>query len=172
MLGFKGDGCQLSDVRFQRLPAMRLAAFRRLGPYSDWSAEPFSAGDQIWRPLRDWAEASGMRPEPLAIVFCPDSPGVTPPALMRMDACLPVASAAPAEGHYRTFEFPGGWHAVIQHSGDWETIDQAYRGCADGIRRSDRYVFREGPPVQFFRVIGETPADHVTEVCFPVRLKG
>jgi hypothetical protein len=59
----------------------------------------------------------------------------------------------------------------IEHTGPLSTIDQAYRTLADGIRRSERYVFGEGPPVQIYRQIriGDDPSAYQTEVYFPVQ---
>ena len=59
---------------------------------------------------------------------------------------------------------------MIEHLGPYGTIGQAYRGCADGIRRSSRYVFREGPPLQVCRRWGidGDPDMNLSEVAFPV----
>ena len=75
------------------------------------------------------------------------------------------------DGDIRGLDFAGGWYAVIEHQGPYATIDQAYRGCADGIRRSSKYAFAMGPPIQFFREVGQAPEANLTEVCFPVRRK-
>jgi AraC family transcriptional regulator len=167
--GFTGDGCRLSEVRFVRLPRMHLAAYRRLGAYEEFMTAPFRPEDEVWGPMFAWAQARGLGPEALAITICPDDPGVTPGPLQRLDACLPVAAPAPTEGGYRGLTFAGGWHALIEHRGPYETIGQAYRGCADGIRRCSAYAFAAGPPIEFFRTVADDPAEHVTEVGFPVR---
>ncbi len=173
MRDFRGDGCQLSEVRFVRLPRETLLTVRRTGPYSSTNLPPFSDADAYWSRLLAWAQAHGVpvRREPWG--FFPDSPGVTPPHLMRADICLPADAAFEGDDEVRRLDFAGGAYAVIEHLGPYETIDQAYRGCADGIRRSRDWVFAEGPPLQTFRRwgIGGDPDLNLSEVAFPVRRK-
>jgi DNA gyrase inhibitor GyrI len=71
----------------------------------------------------------------------------------------------------RRLNFPGGRYGGIEHAGPLSTIEQAYWTVADGIRRSRRYVFDEGPPVQIYRKVhvGGDPSANLTEVYFPVR---
>lgn len=170
-LGFRGDGCVLSEVRFVRLPAMRLAAVRRLGAYSSPMAQPFSAEDALWSRVLAWAEARALAPQKLPIMICLDDPTVTPGPLQRLDACLPVARGAAADGDLRVIDFAGGWYALIEHEGPGETLIQAYRGCADGIRLSSDFEFGPGPPIEFLRPYDGRPDQALTEVCFPVLRK-
>jgi DNA gyrase inhibitor GyrI len=152
------------------LPPTTLISVRRIGAYSASFLPPFSAKDAYWTALEAWAQSRGApyRREPWG--FYPDSPGVTPPDLQRADICLPVDGEVEGEGAVRRLDFEGGAYAVIEHLGPYETVDQAYRGCADGIRRSTQYVFREGPPLQVFRRwrIDGDPDLNLCEVAFPV----
>jgi AraC family transcriptional regulator len=168
--GFRGEGCLLSDVRFVSLPPATLIAIRRHGAYSECPV-PFHSADTFWNELADWAQRRGVAHRRVAYAISYDDPTVTPPELQRLDACLPVAGAIAPEGRIRRLDFQGGWYAGLEHSGPYSTMIQAYRGAADGIRRSGRYVFDEGPPLQIYRriYIGGDPAANLTEVYFPVR---
>jgi len=171
--GFRGQGCLLSDVRFVSLPATTFLAIRRHGAYADCPV-PFLPGDDLWNDLVDWANRNKVPYRPLAFAISYDDPTLTPPALQRLDACIPAGGQVTAEGRIRRLDFAGGRYGGIEHVGPLSTIDQAYRNLADGIRRSRKYVFDEGPPIQIYRKvhIGGDPSANLTEVYFPVRPVG
>jgi len=168
---FRGDGCSLSEVRFTVLRPTWLLAVHRIGPYGAFRMPPFGEQDDGWRPLADWAAARGIVTQGVAWGFYPSDPGLTPPDQQRSEVCLPIGQEVGGDERVRCVRFEGGPYAVIGHLGPYETMDQAYRGCADGIRRSSQYVFAEGAPLQIFRAaaIGEDPDLNHCEICFPVR---
>jgi AraC family transcriptional regulator len=170
---FRGEGCLLSDVRFLSLPATTLLAIRRHGDYAAM-APPFLEGDTFFNDLADWAKRNQVPCHPLALVISYDDPTLTPKPLQRLDACIPASGDVTADGRIRRLDFAGGRYGAIEHAGPISTIDQAYRNLADGIRRSPKYDFDEGPPVQIFRKvhIGGDPTANLTEVYFPVRNAG
>jgi AraC family transcriptional regulator len=170
---FRGDGCLLSDVRFVSLPATPLLAIRRLGAYEEMPT-PFTKDDVIFNELVDWAKRNKIPHRPLPLVVSYDDPTLTPKPLQRLDACIPISGKAVAEGTIRRLDFAGGRYGAIEHAGPLSTIDQAYYNLADGIRRSSRYVFDQGPPVQIYRKIhiGGDPSANLTAVYFPVRPPG
>jgi AraC family transcriptional regulator len=167
---FRGDGCQLSDVYFVDLPPMTLLAIRRHGAYATCPV-PFLNGDDCWDALVDHAQHRAIPFHRLAIAISYDDPTLTPPALQRLDACIPIEAKAAGRGRIRCLPFAGGRYGGIRHTGPFSTIDQAYRNLADGIRRSQRYDFGEEPPIEVFRKIhvGSDPAANLTEIYFPVR---
>jgi AraC family transcriptional regulator len=168
--GFRGDGCLLSDVRFVFLPAMMLLAMRRYGAYA-LCPTPFLKKDKLWTALVARAQCNRVCFHRLAIAISYDDPTLTPPGLQRLDACIPISKEVAEQGRIRCLRFAGGRFACIEHTGPHATIDQAYRNLADGIRRSSRYQFDEGPPIQIYRRIhiDGDPGANVTEVYFPVR---
>ena len=170
---FRGEGCRLSDVQFVLLPAMTLLALRRHGAYANCPV-PFQQGDELWNDLVDRAKRNRVSYRPLAIAISYDDPTVTPKRLQRLDACIPVGAKFASQGGVRCLDFAGGRYGSIEHAGPLATIDQAYTNLADGIRRSGRYIFGEGPPVQIYRKIhiGADPSANLTEVYFPVRPAG
>jgi AraC family transcriptional regulator len=167
---FRGDQCFLSEVEFVTVPAMKFLAIRRHGAYSACPT-PFQSDDCLWNELVEWAKHNKASYEHLALAISYDNPEVTPPELQRLDACIPVAGSATPSGRIRRLNFTGGEYAGIQHVGPYSTLLQGYRGVADGIRRSKRYVFDEGPPLQIYRQIhsGGDPSANLTEIYFPIR---
>jgi AraC family transcriptional regulator len=165
-----GDGCLLSDFRFVTLPPITFLAIRRHGSYFDCPI-PFQNGDDLWIQIVKWAKRHQIPHHPLAHVISYDDPTLTPPALQRLDACIPIRGHAPPHRQIRRLDFAGGRYAGIQHAGPLSTIIQAYRAVADGIRRSRRCDFDTGPPIQIYRQIhiGGDPDANITEVYFPVR---
>jgi AraC family transcriptional regulator len=168
--GFRGDGCQLSDVRFVSMPSMTLLAIRRHGAYATCPI-PFQEDDSFWNDLTRWAKCNSVSHRPLPIAISYDDPTVTPGSLQRLDACIPIETDVAGQGRIRRLEFAGGKYAGIEHTGPLSTIDQAYRNLADGIRRSAKFDFDLGPPMQIYRkiAIGGDSAANVTEVYFPLR---
>jgi AraC family transcriptional regulator len=171
MRTFRGDGCTLSETTFLTLKPMVLIAVRRIGPYMNFdNLPPFSAGDGYWPKLVAYAERRGIAFRRLPITIPYDDPNVTPQHLQHLDACLPLVRDAKGEGEIKRLDFAGGLYGAIEHRGPYETIDQAYRAVADGVRRSGRFGFREGTPVQIFREWSTRgdPTENLTEVYFPV----
>jgi AraC family transcriptional regulator len=164
---FTGKGCVLSKVWFGSLPRTRLLSIRHVGAYVDVSS-PFSEGDRLWNAIAAWARAARVSHDPTPWVIAYDDPTVTPGPKQRLDACLEAAVALSTSPPVRLLEFGGGRYGGVEHIGPHETLDQAYRHVADGIRRSPRHAFGVGPPVEIMRHIDRDPRRHRTEVYFPV----
>ena len=152
MRAFRGDGCVLSEVRFEEARPTWLLAVRRLGAYAAFDP---TSGAALWSELEDLARRTGAKP--------------TPPELQQSDICIPVETR-PALGdeRVRCIELAGGVYGVIEHLGPYQTVSQAYRTLADGIRRSGRYAFRDGPPVHIFHRFEADAGGHA-EIRFPVK---
>jgi AraC family transcriptional regulator len=168
MDGFRGDGCQLSEVRFVAMRPTPLLAIRRVGAYAQFDAASRAA---LWDEIAVWGEANDAPCGPMRMGLFPDDPGVTPGHLQKADLCLPLDRPVAGTDRYRCITLEGGVYGVIEHLGPASLVSQAYQTLADGIRRSGIYVFGEGPPVQVFH------RDHPDqglernhyEVWFPVR---
>lgn len=167
---FHGDGCALSEVRFVTLPALTLLATRRLGTYLEFPL-PYTPQDDAFSAMRAWAKANAIAHDPTAWTISYDNPALTPRGAQRIDACIAVAGEVSAPESMRLLPFASGKFAMIEHSGEPETVIQAYYACADGIRRSGAWALDEGPPIQIYRRLPpiENRNDNLTEVYFPVR---
>jgi AraC family transcriptional regulator len=164
---FRGDGCLISEVRFETRRPQPLLAIRRMGAYSSCDRQ---ARAPLWAEIEGWALRRGIALGPERLGLFPDDPGLTPEPLQGADICIPIASAAEGDERVRCIELAGGAYGVIQHLGPPDTVGQAYRSLADGIRRSD-FVFRPDPPVHVFvdDAVGGDPAVMRSELWFPVR---
>jgi AraC-like DNA-binding protein/DNA gyrase inhibitor GyrI len=162
---FRGDGCRVSEARFEQARPCWLIGVRRVGPYSD--LDPAEA-DREWRGLQTWAGQRGLDWGPLRIGLYPDDPGLTPPALQQSDLCIPVAGEPLGDDRVRTLRLRGGLWAAIDHWGPMATVGQAYRNLADAVRRSGAYAFAEGPPAHVYHRFGPGEVDTHSEIRFPV----
>lgn len=162
---FRGDGCRLSEARFEPADAGWLLALRRVGPYA--GLDPAEAG-QAWIRLRALAEQRGLAWSPLRIGLYPDDPGLTPASLQQSDLCIPISGPVEDDGEVRCLELVGGAWAAIDHWGPMSTVGQAYRNLADAIRRSSVYAFAEGPPAHVYHRFEPGEAQTHSEIRFRV----
>jgi AraC family transcriptional regulator len=169
---FRGDRCELSEVRFELLRRMYLLSRRNLGDYQQLPA-PFSKQDRLWNGLVEWATRSGTPHSCLAIGIFHDDPTVTPKMAQRCDACIPIGVEVAGTQRIRCRDFPGGLYGVIEHIGPASTLDQGFRNLADGIRRSKKFEFRDGPALEIARNDQhetECSLNH-TDIYLPVKRK-
>jgi AraC family transcriptional regulator len=147
---FQGDQCVLSDVTFESLRPRHLLTIRHLGDYQAIPA-PFSKKDRLWNKLVRWADAHAVPHTRLAIAFYHDDPTVTPKPAQRCDVTIPIDGKVAGTQRIRCLEFAGGPYGVIEHIGPASTLIQGFRQLADGIRRSKKWGFRDGPAIQIVR---------------------
>jgi AraC family transcriptional regulator len=148
---WRPDDCFLSPVRFESLRPMSLLSIRHLGDYLE-IPEAFSAGDNLWNPLIEWAERNRIAYQPIALAIFYDNPWLTPKNAQRTDVCIPVTSpvgevdATPADIRTpRYIRFEGGTFGIIEHIGPYPTLRNAFRRLADTIHESDQYRPPEEP---------------------------
>lgn len=147
---FRGDGCSLSDVKFESLRSTHLVSILHVGAYSDIPAA-FTKDDRIWTKLVEWAKRHNVLYRPIPFSFYHDNPTVTPGAAQRTDACLPVDTVFKGTRTIRCLEFVGGEYAVAEHTGPYSTLIQGFRHVADGVRGSKKYTFRTDPALAIAR---------------------
>ncbi len=160
----------LSRARFGSLPDMHLLALRVIGDYGALNTS-FGEDGSAWSELRALARVQQLDAEAVFLGFFLDDPTLTPEPQRRADVCLVLRARAEVTGKARYLEFKGGLYASAQYVGDSFHLLHAYQGLADEIRRSARYVFREGAALLFPRTAnaGGQRGIHGYEVCFPVK---
>jgi AraC family transcriptional regulator len=167
---FGSDEYRLSRARFVTMPSTPLLAMRRMGDYGVLN-ESFGHDDHAWNKLTRWAHERDIPSNPVLIGLFYDDPTMTPPPLQRCDVCLPVNRIVDGTQTVRCIQFDGGTYGIVEYIGRIKTIINAFRGLADEIRRSDAYVFREGPAVEFLRAanVDGVAGVHRIDACFPVK---
>ncbi len=167
---FRGDGCGLSEVRFESLRSMHLLSVLHVGAYSEIPAA-FTKEDRIWNMLVDWAKRHNLPYRAIPMSFYHDDPTVTPGEAQRTDACIPIDAVAKGTRIIRCMEFVGGEYAGAEHSGPYSTLLQAFRHVADGVRASGKYAFRTEPALAIARGIHDDKDSVLnrTDVYLPVR---
>ncbi len=141
---FRGEGCHLSEVKFESLRPTHFLSILHVGAYSEIPAA-FTKDDRIWNTLVDWAKRHNVPYRPIPFSFYHDDPTVTPAAAQRTDACIPIDTLAKGTRTIRCLEFAGGEYAVAEHIGPYSTLIQGFRHVADGVRASAKYTFRTDP---------------------------
>ena len=166
---FRGEGCSLSEVKFESLRSTHLLSVLHVGAYSEIPAA-FTKDDRLWNALVEWAKHHNIPYRPIPLSFYHDDPTVTPGMAQRTDACIPIDIAVKGTRTMRCVEFVGGEYAVAEHSGPYSTLIQAFRHVADGVRASEKYVFRTDPALAIARGV-HVDKDSVlnrTDVYLPV----
>ena len=167
---FHGDGCCLSEVKFESLRSTHLLSIMHVGAYSEIPAA-FSKDDRIWNTLVEWARHHNVPYRPTPFGFYHDDPTVTPKEAQRTDACIPIDTVVTGTRTIRCIEFIGGEYALAEHIGPYSTLIQGFRHVADGVRTSEKYAFRTDPALAITRGI-HVDKDSVlnrTDVYLPVQ---
>lgn len=168
----KPDGSALSEVSYLTLKPMTLLAMRRMGQYGTFGMPDWNGGPSDWSPLVDELHKRKLPFRKLGMMLCYDNPGLTPPHLQAMDACVPLlkTTGAPRKGNVRLLDFAGGLYGAIEHRGKVCTLENAYRTLAFAIAKSGRFKLKQGPPLEILRETGidGDPDRHLNEIYLPV----
>jgi AraC family transcriptional regulator len=108
-------------VEMKKLPALRLAAVRHIGPY-----------EQIHHAFARLGQIAGRaglfgRPEMVMAAIYHDLPGSTPPARLRSDAGLTIAEGVPVPDGLTEQRIAGGEYATTLHLGSYDTLPDTWR---------------------------------------------
>ena len=155
-------------VRLERLPAIRVAFMRHVGPYAE-------VGPTFGR-LLDWAGRRDLLADPATPSFglTWDDPDVTAPERLRYDACVAVPESVGAEGEVGIHLVPARECAAVTYRGPYEGLDDVYRWlCGAWPPRSGREV-SAAPCLEFYRNDPQVvpPPELVTDVLLPLEPAG
>lgn len=148
------------NVRIEKMPALRVAFIRHIGPYDQVGA--------AWGRLFAWAGPRGLLgPTMRYFGLCHSDPDVTPPEKVQYDACLVVGANVQPEGDIGVQEVAAGEFAVAVHKGPYSTLGETYAMlCGQWLPASGR---QPGSPPSMERYLNDprsTPEDKLlTEVC-------
>lgn len=109
------------NVHIQKIPPLRLAYIRTIGPYS------VEASFNAFMKLYEWAFPRGYAENDNYVSIVWDSPDLTPPEKCRFDAGLMVAEDVTSQGNIGIQTLPGGTYAVYHTKLSWsENIEKPY----------------------------------------------
>ena len=114
------DGLELG-VEIRRIEPLRVAAMRKVGPYSEIGA--------LFESLMAWGGRSRvLGPTTRVLGLCYDDPDMTPPEKCRYDACLTLDSdeSVPLGSGVVEILIQGGEYAVAVHRGQHCDLPQTY----------------------------------------------
>ncbi|WBF66385.1 AraC family transcriptional regulator [Desulfovibrio subterraneus] len=150
-------------VEIRQIPALRVAAVRHVGPYTDCG--------KAWKPLCDWAGSKGLFTEnTLFCGICHDDPAVTDPAKIRYDACCSVPEGAVIDGPATEMTIRAGEYVTVLYKGPYEYLYRVYAAVyGQWIPSSGREMAME-PSVEVYLNSHENtaPEDLLTEIRIPL----
>ncbi len=150
-------------VRIEKLPAMRVAFVRHVGPFKDVGS--------AWGTLMGWAGMRGLfGPHTMAIGVVHDDPDVTAPEQLRYDASVTVIGDVRPEGVIGIEELASREYAIARHHGPYENISDTYaRMCGQWLPSSGREL-AAAPSLEFYLNAPQTtrPEDLLTDACLPL----
>lgn len=147
-------------VEIRRLPAMRVAFARHVGPYDRVG--------ETWERLCDWAGREcvfGTDTRMLGV--CYDDPEITAPEKLRYDACITVGEDVAVEGDVALRTIPGGRFATTLHEGPYARLGDTYAALFGRWFPEQELAPGDPPCLEFYLDDPETtdPEDLLTEVC-------
>jgi len=150
-------------VKVEKLPAMRVAFVRHVGPFKDVGA--------AWGSVMGWAGMRGLfGPHTRAIGVIHDDPDITAPEQLRYDASVTVLGDVRAEGTIGIQEIAAGDYAIARHRGPYDRISETYaRMCGEWLPSSGREL-ATAPALEFYLNAPQTtrPEDLLTDACLPL----
>lgn len=104
------------EVRIERLPELRVAGIRVLGPYAE-------SGPKAWKLLTPWIarrQVSGA--STMFLGLCHDDPEITPPERIRYDAMVTVPEDFEPDDYVIVRVIRSREYAVAVHKGPYATL--------------------------------------------------
>jgi len=155
-----------TPVRVERLPPMRVAFVRHIGPFDEVGT--------AWTTLMSWVGARGLfGPHTRAIGISHDDPDITPPEKLRYDAAVTIVGEVTPEGPVGVIELAGGEYAMAQHRGPYHQISATYaRLCGQWLPSSGREL-ASASALEFYlnSPLMTKPEDLLTDACLPLSEK-
>jgi AraC family transcriptional regulator len=148
----------------ERVPALRVAFVRHIGPYQEAGA--------AFERLLAWAGPLGLLdPAPLRIGAARDDPTVTATGHIRFDACITVDERAAAHvgGDVGLQTVGGGLYAATTHHGGYDTLARTYDWLARSfIPATGRAPGQTGALELYLTDPDDRPDELLTDVLLPL----
>jgi len=151
------------EIEVRKLPSMRLACVRHVGPYYQIGA--------AFTQLSALAAEHGLDEAKLVAVYY-DDPREKPEAELQSDAALllPEGPDFSSDRTVAVMELPGGVYAVTRVVGPYSALPQAWNEFWDRLKQAG-YRERGAPPLELYGpMVGVPPQELVTELCIPIEV--
>jgi len=158
------------DVEMRDLPATRVLAMRKLGPYPEVPT--------VWDALWLWMRQRELTDRIVRCIGVPyDDPDQVPAGQIRYDACFGLAAGPEpdlADDEVRWLDIAGGRYAVYRHVGTYTQIGAAFGRLYGLWLPQSGQTLRSAPALEIYiNNPRATPPDRlVTELLLPIEEEG
>ena len=155
------------NVRIERVPPMRVAFLRHVGPYDE-------VGSTWDRLLPELGKDGWLGGDTMMLGICHDDPEVTPADKIRYDACVTVGESFASSGEIGVQTVAGGEYAVTTHVGPYNQLGRTYTELmGHWLPRSGREL-RDAPCFEVYLndPYGTAPGELLTDIYAPLQSIG
>ena len=115
------DKQSVLDVKIKKIPDLRVAYFRSIGPYTYETTVP------VWKQLVQWANPKGLMNEGNTVLGgIWSDPDVTPENKLIYDACITIPESITVDRSVNIQNLPGGEYAVYHCEIEVNSIEEAW----------------------------------------------
>lgn len=107
------------EVVIEKLPDIRVAAVREIGPYA-------TSVPQAWSQLSLWIAKNDLLSQNSIFLGLRHDPTTTPEDQLRYDAAVSISEEINSSGIARELYVPGGEFAMYTHNGSYDTVSDAW----------------------------------------------
>ena len=132
-------------TKFTTAAKLTVVSLERKGSYS-------GIGETM-RTLKKWIDSKGMEQTGYPFCLFYDNPSETPEALLRSEACIPVAKTFKSEGQFKMKEFPETQVAETRHEGPPEEFAKTYGPFLEGLLNQGYQLV--GPAREYYMTVSD-----------------
>ncbi len=151
------------QARIERLPRLRVAFIRHIGPYDEVPL--------VFNRLSDWVRERQQEQTDLMLIGLPhDNPYLTPPDKLRFDCCVMIEPGIKPAGETGVREIGGDLYATTTHYGSFHRLAETYGWLGRQFIPSAGLTMRKSPAIEIYLTNPETtpPNQLLTDILLPV----
>ena len=154
------------DVKIKKMPDLRVAYFRSIGPYNNETTAP------VWKKLVQWAKPKGLMNEQnmvLGVIW--SDPDITPQNKLIYDACITLPESITVDKSVNIQNLPGGDYAVYHCEVDVHDIEEAWMSFFLNWLASSDYQPDTRPNYQIYYKNPEKqiPKRVILDLCYAIK---
>jgi len=154
------------DVKIKKIPDLRVAYFRSIGPYTNETTAP------VWKQLVQWAKPQGlMNEENMVLGVIWSDPDVTPEKKLIYDACITIPESITVDRFVNIQNLPGGVYAVYHCEIEVNSIEEAWMSFFLNWLASSDYQPDTRPSYQIYYKHPEkqVPKRVILDLCYAIK---